>query len=549
MKRLPLVILVVMSVLVAMVTGCCRATRYDGRLVAADSLMRSDPDSALAVVEGVCRDSLAADGDCAYRDLLLTQARYRCYVTATSDSIINRALAYYRAHPGEREKLTRAYIYKGAVMEELDHPDSAMFYYKHAEVTADTTDYFNLGYIYTRIADLYRLYYADQEICFKKYETALEYHKKSGNKQMQQNCYFNMAGCLGITRRDNPDVFLKKALDLAYELRDTFLIVESLELYLRQLSINDSTRQQAKRIALDCIDKYPGYVSIDLLLDLAYLHACDGENNSANGYLDIVDNAHMTDNAGQVQSRSNSIHAIIARNEGNPARAESYTRLSHQLEDSLTDNKYRYFIQHLENTENEVRTNNTNHKISTLKVTLNVIASLFATAVSLLLITNIRRRNHIKSIMHELEAAKVNKHESLLGRIDEKDSVIEKLVENMVVFMQTSIETVEKDSPAVIRKRIKETIVDVADEDFWKELGRYLDKYHNNIISNIRQDHPKMTDKDLRFIELSCCGFSYIEMAIILDYTPKYISQKRKELAKKMNLSMPLQDYLDNQMK
>ena len=119
-------------VLAAVVAGCGDAHRYDARLAAADSLMRTDPDSALAIVGAVDRDSLADEGDRAYRDLLLTQARYRCYVTATSDSDINRALAYYRSHSGEREKLTRAYIYKGAVMEELGHPDSAMHYYKTA---------------------------------------------------------------------------------------------------------------------------------------------------------------------------------------------------------------------------------------------------------------------------------------------------------------------------------------------------------------------------------------------------------------------------------
>lgn len=38
-------------VLVAVVTGCGGAHRYDGRLVAADSLMRSNPDSALAILQ------------------------------------------------------------------------------------------------------------------------------------------------------------------------------------------------------------------------------------------------------------------------------------------------------------------------------------------------------------------------------------------------------------------------------------------------------------------------------------------------------------------
>jgi len=146
MKYLPVVILLMVAALVSTVTGCQGEARYDARLTVADSLLTSNPDSALALVEALALDSLSTDGDRAYRDLLLTQARYKCYITATSDSDINRALGYYRAHSGEQEKLTRAYIYKGAVMEELGHPDSAMLYYKHAEATAAPDDYFNLGY-------------------------------------------------------------------------------------------------------------------------------------------------------------------------------------------------------------------------------------------------------------------------------------------------------------------------------------------------------------------------------------------------------------------
>ena len=168
-------VIVVALVLVAVVTGCGGMHRYDARLAAADSLMHDVPDSALALVQAVDPASLTREGDRAYRDLLLTQARYRCYITATSDSDINRALAYYRRHDGEREKLTRAYIYKGAVMEELGHPDSAMLYYKHAEATAAPDDYFNLGYTNMRMGALYRDHYSMDGKHIEKYETALRF--------------------------------------------------------------------------------------------------------------------------------------------------------------------------------------------------------------------------------------------------------------------------------------------------------------------------------------------------------------------------------------
>ena len=543
MKRLPVVILAFWVLLVTVVAGCGRTPRYDGRLVAADSLMRSAPDSALAIVEDVCRDSLAAEGDRAYRDLLLTQARYRCYVTATSDSDITRALAYYRAHPSEREKLTRTYIYKGAVMEELGHPDSAMLYYKHGEATADTTDYYNLGQINTRIADLYRLYYGDKQVCFMRFKTALEYHKKAGNRRLQQNCYLNMAGCLGVTGMGNPNGYFKKSLQMAYELRDTFLIVESLELYLRYLSLIDSTRSQAKRIALDCVDKYPNHVTPDLLLDLAYIYACDEAKDTAAYYLGIVDNAQQADNLSHTKSRSHSIHAILAKNEGDLAQAEYHISMNNQVEDSLVDNRYRYYFQQLEDDANQQRAATAKREINYLTLALCLLALLSVIVFSMLMLIAMRRRNRTKSIMQELAKHACN-YESLSARIDEKNSVIENLVKNMVAFMQASIETSEKDSPSVIRKIIRKSILDIADEDFWDGLSHYLDKSHDNLVSRIKNKYHNLGDKDIKFIELSCCGFNYIEIAIILDYSPQYISQKRKEIAKKMKLTIPLQDYL-----
>ena len=61
--------------------------------------------------------------------------------------------------------LTRAFIYKGAVMEELGHPDSAMHYYKTAEAAAHEKDYANLGQINTRIADVFRKNDGDDQTC------------------------------------------------------------------------------------------------------------------------------------------------------------------------------------------------------------------------------------------------------------------------------------------------------------------------------------------------------------------------------------------------
>ena len=52
MKKLLVLILVAM-VLGAVVPGCRHVESYDGRLVVADSLMRTNPDSALSLLESL----------------------------------------------------------------------------------------------------------------------------------------------------------------------------------------------------------------------------------------------------------------------------------------------------------------------------------------------------------------------------------------------------------------------------------------------------------------------------------------------------------------
>ena len=87
----------------------------------------------------------------------------------------------------------------------------------------------------------------------------------------------------------------------------------------------------------------------------------------------------------------------------------------------------------------------------------------------------------------------------------------------------------------------------VASDDFWKALRSHLDQNYNGIISQLAKN-SKISETDLKFIELTCCGFNYVEIAIVLGYNPKYISQKRNDIAAKLRLRVPLRDYLEDAM-
>ena len=551
MNRLVVVIWLAVVALVAVVTGCDRAPRYDSRLVAADSLMQPDPDSALALVEAVAPGSLTGEADRAYRRLLLTQGRYRCYVTATSDSDINRALDYYRQHDGEREKLTRAFIYKGAVMEELGHPDSAMHYYKTAETTADEKDYINLGQINTRIADLYRRYYADSEICFEKYNQALHYYKMTDNQAMQLNCLFNMANCSADSAVANYRQYYQQAYNLAVGQNDSANIYKCREFLCRHLYSDDSTRDEAKMIALDCINHYQKYANKNIFIDLAFIYAEENNPDSASYYLSQVDASNSSE---QVKMRYYWALAELYKNRGDTIKSNYYSGLKSQISDSIDNNRVKNSIQRIENLNNGIQESAKSHKVNFLQTLLWGGASIALVVLLLAAYYYHRRMRHFKSIIKEMSHvahssdASVDTHADLLEQIGDKDSVIGRFVQSMVTIMQSSIEISEKDTPAVIKKRIRDTISIVATDEFWSELRAHLDRNSNNMISEIGRN-PKINDSDLKVIELTCCGFDYLEIAVALGYAPNYISTKRKRIAKKMGLKVPIQEYLANRMK
>ena len=537
--------------LVAVVTGCSGAQRHDSRLTAADSLLRVDPDSALAVLNTLPDSAFTSEGDRAYHALLLTQARYKCFeeITAADDSTICQAVNYYCLHKGEREKLTRAYIYKGAVMEELGRVDSAMFYYKTAEVCAERKDYTNLGQINVRIGNLYRNSYGDKQVCAEKYRQALEYYKKTDNKPLQLVCLLNLGSCSGITHIGDPEKYLTQATQLAIELKDSFNYYSCQELLCRQLAYNGEQLPRAKQIAFNCLNNYRDYVTEDLLLDISDIYIKSGKPDSARYYLDMVSEDASLPNLEQVKTRKYMLLSHIYSQQGDSIRSSYYDKLSHQVSDSIYNDQQKYQIQQIENRFNYNRDSNILSRISQLQWIIFGLAAAAIAVVAALIAAHRRRLRNIKAVIKELKNTDaLSPHDDLLNRTDVKDTAIGNLAANLVSILKMCVsETKGLKFTSQLARQIKETIIDAADEDFWNELRSYLDREHNGIISKIAEQ-PGIKENDLKFIELSCFGFSYIEIAIIMDYTPRYVINKRKIIADKLGLHGPLMEHLNDLM-
>lgn len=175
-----------LAVLLSAAMSCSRSV--DKRLVLADTLMWTNPDSSLAILEAINRDSLQGEENLAYYALLLTQAQFRCYVNCSSDSLINFALDYYSDNHNQ-EHYTRSLLYKGAYYEVHDNPVEAIKWYKQAEDNADSTDYRNLAQINMRLGMLYYNNYASNNLDLEKFKKALFFYDKLRDIRMTAICH------------------------------------------------------------------------------------------------------------------------------------------------------------------------------------------------------------------------------------------------------------------------------------------------------------------------------------------------------------------------
>lgn len=124
-------------------------------LLTADSLMWSNPDSALSLLEQIPEPQQLEGADRALYALLMTQARYKCCVLLENDSLIQIAVHYYESGK-EKERLASSYFYWGCVyVENKKLPEAIELYLKSLELMRGSSDSIFVSMIYSHLGDCY----------------------------------------------------------------------------------------------------------------------------------------------------------------------------------------------------------------------------------------------------------------------------------------------------------------------------------------------------------------------------------------------------------
>lgn len=163
----------------------CQTSETRKRLEQADTLLviKDKADSALNLLETINENSLESAEDKAYYYLLKTQAQYRLYAKIESDSMIDRSIEFYKK-ANNKEKLARAYYYKGELCFRRDEKRQSVIYIKIAETNAKGNDYVLNHHISESLAYTNQIS-GEPKLSQEYARKALSYAEKVGNKDWQ----------------------------------------------------------------------------------------------------------------------------------------------------------------------------------------------------------------------------------------------------------------------------------------------------------------------------------------------------------------------------
>ena len=144
----------ILLLFLASFTACGRHTVYPPAMQEAEALMNTRPDSALTLLEAMADTfAMLPEETRMYHQLLTIQAKDKLYITHTSDSLINRIVAFYEAY-GNSDRLMMAYFYQGSTYRDMNDAPRALKAFQQA-VDLNVPNLDLLAKIYNQMGTLF----------------------------------------------------------------------------------------------------------------------------------------------------------------------------------------------------------------------------------------------------------------------------------------------------------------------------------------------------------------------------------------------------------
>lgn len=213
---------VILMLLFATLVVSCGGNDVSKRLEQMDALLAEGKvDSVVTLLDEITLNSLQSKEDSAYYILIKTEARYRVYTQTPADSVINYSVEYYKG-TSDKEKLARAYFYKGVISYEIDKDLTAsVMLLKQAEADAEGTDNLLLKHkIYEKLA-YYNGNAFEEALTLKYSKKALTVAKELNDSERQAAALIYMSSAyLHLGKNDSSKICINECMPLIDSMDD-----------------------------------------------------------------------------------------------------------------------------------------------------------------------------------------------------------------------------------------------------------------------------------------------------------------------------------------
>lgn len=561
--------LIAVCVVMMSVSGCYRIRYPYARLAEADGLMEEQYDSAWTILSAIDTAAISSEANRAYFALLYAQCQYKRYICETDDSLISTAVDYYTRHD-DRHKLMRSYYYRGLIHNNAKADAKAVSDIVMAERLARRVeDTLFIAKANETLADLYHQSYHMEEAARRR-KVALElYNQLPAKKRNALFCAVDLALNYCTLGKHEGSLLILDSIQNLTPQNDTVLrsfILGSFIYAYNYAGRFDKAIDVFSELKEIAPESYSSFVAFPKIAQC--FMECN-ELDSAKYYLALYSNNRqvffddmyfgvkydLAKKLGQYDS------ALVNLEKECEA---SNTKISKMFADNIAVVEKNSIAK--ENEENKERVSRLN---SMIKFSLLIII-IIGLVVVLLRMRMIYQRRELEEKLYAVDRLKreIKEMEENIGRLNEelqtaiesKDTKVEKanmqtrklsqknkilegaLGKQIEILDGLSSEYFDKkDAKAPTRSSILKTVE--------KEINRLSNKNtimrfkeivnvsKNNILVNISEEVPNLSDTDIDLITLKLAGFSAKSISLILGWQLGNYYNRKRRLKEKILLS------------
>lgn len=523
MKQFALICLTIASVLLLQ---SCKNRSVADLLDTIDTYINESPDSALFTLQSIDKTTIRSKSCLNHYNLLLAQAKDKCYIDETNDSVMLSVVDYY-AKVRDKEKLFMAYYYLGRIQQnDGRYSESILSYLEAEQLIEDSDNELQKGLLYAQFGKLYG-HQMDFSSALSAYEQAAYYYGRAGSLPHQYYTTIDI-GQLYLRLGDYTaaEPLIKDVFEWACQSDDNFLAGHACDLLCMLYEATGNF--QSLNHLLDSKYTELGPDSLIRNLSLAYKYAMNNEAYKMRSELnDAWKSAISATDTATIYHREYQLYKLLGEND--KALCSHVNLLI--IQDSLVRHALQQPLQYIQAEYFKAKASYIDLQASSRNIIAMLVITLLLIIICCIVIAfrkSIERKNMEVELYMEQAIGlrndlynKVNEATVLSSIIDDKDSDIRnmeysiaelftkqyKLLDKLcTVYYETHGCSKDRDA---IYKQVKTEIERFSsDKKFLRELECIVNSHTNGVMRMIRLELPHLSEMDFRLLCFLLAGFS-----------------------------------------